>query len=199
MNKDPNLQEMVKELDQFAKDNEIAAIEIAEGIHNFAVDFHTGQNSNLYAVTSAQGFRPGMAGVMSENGKLVYDELVARFMGYRPSVLAAWNSQQRAARALLAIDAYATACMRGIEADDIRELLADMLHLMKVAGKTQEDMGDMMRRAVESFTEEVDEANPDFPVDEVMHDRLDQEEIFHIGEEILPEDFQPVQNGAWKV
>lgn len=198
MNKDPNLQEMVKELDQFAKDNEIAAIEIAEGIHNFAVDFHTGQNSNLYAVTSAQGFRPGMAGVMSENGKLVYDELVARFMGYRPSVLAAWNGQQRAARALLAIRAYAKA--KGEEPDetDLQDLLTDMLHLMKVADKTQEDMGTMMRLAVENFTEEVDEADGNFQVDKVEHDRLDQEEIFHIGG-ILPEDFQPVQNGAWKV
>ena len=198
MNKDPNLKEMVEAVNDFARQREIAAIDIAEGIHNFAVDFHGGQTSNLYAATSAQGFKPGMSGIMSEGGKAIYDELARQFVGFDPTVLAKWNAEQRAARALIAVNAFANA--RGELADetDLQDILTDILHLMRLAGRTQEDMGTMMRMAVENFTEEIDEAVPNQHVDATIPpDPLDMNEVFLIGG-ILSPDFVPVRKGSWE-
>lgn len=198
MNKDPNLKEMVEAVNDFARQQEIAAIDIAEGIHNFAVDFNGGQTSNLYAATSAQGFKPGMSGIMSEDGKAIYDELARQFVGFDPTVLAKWNAEQRAARALIAVNAFANA--RGEVADetDLQDILTDILHLMRLAGRTQEDMGTMMRMAVENFTEEIDEAVPNQHVDATIPpDPLDMNEVFQIGS-ILSPDFVPVRKGSWE-
>ena len=58
-NADPTRQEMLSFLaEQFGTDTE--EIDIEAAIHWFAVKWHDGQNSNLYAASCASPYKPGL-------------------------------------------------------------------------------------------------------------------------------------------
>ena len=200
MNKDPDYQQIIEAIEPFVKSNQIDDFDIAKGVHYFACNFHTGQSSNLYAVCSTGGFKPGIQDTLSDGSRLVYNELVRQFHGIDQPMLASWNAEQRSARALAALHAYTAAKGEVVEETDIQNLLTDMLHLMRLAGRTQDDMGAMLRMAVENFTEEVAEEDDVIePIDATIPpDGMDMDELMHVGE-ILSPDLVPVREKAWIV
>lgn len=58
---DPTLEEMTAALKDTFGGHEPDAFDIAQAIHWFCVEYHSGMSSNLYAAQCQQKYRPGLA------------------------------------------------------------------------------------------------------------------------------------------
>lgn len=81
--KDPTREEMLEFIaQQYRGCHEMLENESAEAIHQFASEYHAGQNSNLYSALSQSEFRPGPMWSQTEEKSFardIYNSLVEEY------------------------------------------------------------------------------------------------------------------------